>query len=292
MALQNYGKYSIKMFLSNNIYHIPEYQREYTWEEPEVGDFWDDLEYTKKHKDQVSHFFGQIVVHDDENEGKKYIIDGQQRTITSVIFLRVLYIYYDKIYLATHNVEAMERMGQITGYIGSCTAKKNTLRLILSNLDREYFKEKIQLGRPTDEKEKKKSHERIRKTFVFFDNKLQQILDEHTGSDEDELIECLNEYCDTFVERFEVFYIEATELEEAFVIFETLNARGKELETADLLKNYLFRQSKDVKLAQEKWDSMIKLLDKADPTNIFGIFGIPITNFSGIRHCIVPLAKM
>lgn len=38
-----------------------------------------------------------------------------------------------------------------------------------------------------------------------------------------------------------VMYVETDDINEAFIIFETLNARGKELETSDLLKNHVFR---------------------------------------------------
>ena len=62
-------------------------------------------------------------------------------------------------------------------------------------------------------------------------------------------------------------YIEATKLEEAFIIFETLNARGKDLETADLLKNFVFSKSKDVDDTQKKWNSIVDNLDKIDTTN-------------------------
>lgn len=61
-------------------------------------------------------------------------------------------------------------------------------------------------------------------------------------------------------------YIEATKLEEAFIIFETLNARGKDLETADLLKNFVFSKSKDVDDTQKKWNSIVDNLDKIDTT--------------------------
>ena len=86
MALQNCSIWDMRTFLGNT-YRIPDYQREYSWEEDELGDFWDDLESTRQDSDQAPHFFGQIVVHHDGKE--KYIIDGQQRTITSVIFFAV-----------------------------------------------------------------------------------------------------------------------------------------------------------------------------------------------------------
>ena len=47
-------------------------------------------------------------------------------------------------------------------------------------------------------------------------------------------------------------YIEATKLEEAFIIFETLNARGKDLETADLLKKFVFQQVKKMWMTLRK----------------------------------------
>lgn len=82
MALQNCSIWNMKTYLGET-YFIPDYQREYSWEADELGDFWDDLVATKKDPDMAPHFFGQVVVHHDEQA--KYIIDGQQRTITSAL---------------------------------------------------------------------------------------------------------------------------------------------------------------------------------------------------------------
>lgn len=68
----------------NKTYYIPNYQRKYSWEDDELTDFLSDMESILDSNQK--HFFGQIVVHDDQGANKKYIIDGQQRTITSVIF--------------------------------------------------------------------------------------------------------------------------------------------------------------------------------------------------------------
>lgn len=35
-------------------------------------------------------FFEQIVIYNDTATKKKYIIDGQQRTVTSMLFLRAM----------------------------------------------------------------------------------------------------------------------------------------------------------------------------------------------------------
>ena len=46
MALQNCCVENVNTYLQG-IYFIPAYQREYSWEQNEVEDFWKDLTYTK-----------------------------------------------------------------------------------------------------------------------------------------------------------------------------------------------------------------------------------------------------
>lgn len=264
MGLGNAAQQKMKIYLGET-YYIPDYQREYTWESNELSDFWEDLIYTKDDPDEMSHFFGQIVVHNDEEEKKKYIIDGQQRTITSVIFLSALQDFYEKIFIETKNQDADDKRSEIATLIGRCTSKKNELHLILGEADEIYFRDNIQLRKVrSDKKEKKRAHEHMRQAFISFCDKLEDALAIYT--EEEDKIDCLDNYYNTFANRFEVLYIEATKLEEAFIIFETLNARGRALETADLLKNYIFRQSKDVSSAQKQWNSMLNALGKSDPT--------------------------
>lgn len=264
MALQNYAIENMKKYLSE-VYHIPDYQREYSWEANELSDFWDDLVSTKDDPEKADHFFGQIVIHNDQNA--KYIIDGQQRTTTSVIFLRALQSFYKGILNETDNSEAEETSSDITSqFIGRYNSRGNKLHLILNAPDAEYFRKNIQLGFPGKNKESKKSHERMRKAFFFFTDKIQQAIDALGTYAPEEIVECLDEYFNAFTQQFNVLYMEATKLEEAFVIFETLNARGRDLETSDLLKNYIFSHSRDIESSQEKWNSMISSLDKLDPT--------------------------
>ena len=57
MALQNYSIQKMKVYLGG-IYEIPNYQREYSWEEQEIEDFWDDLFHVKNSEEKTDHFFG------------------------------------------------------------------------------------------------------------------------------------------------------------------------------------------------------------------------------------------
>lgn len=279
MALQNCSIWPMKTFLTDT-YYIPDYQREYSWEENEWGDFWDDLEFTQNDPVKAQHFFGQVVVHNDceAKEPQKYIIDGQQRTVTSVIFLRAMRQFVDEIYSATQDDEAGDILDEIKQCVGNAT-KTNKLHLVIGEQDREYFQESIQKSYPNETVvQKKKSRERMRKAFFFFHKKLQEVL-ENCGTDTQNRIECLADYYDAFAKRFNILYMEATKLDEAFAIFETLNARGKDLETADLLKNYIFRESKDITWCQKTWNNMMTTLDGADPTKYIRYFWNSRYNF-------------
>ncbi len=261
MALVNSGIYDMNQYLGS-VYFIPNYQREYSWEEEQLEDFWDDLILSSTNEIR-EHFFGQIVIHKDEQNGNtKYIIDGQQRTITTVILLSVFKKEFDKIYEQdkAFNKPRYNSDDIISKHIG----REDELHLTLGELDREYFKEYIQLGEPANKKETKESHERIRYAYYYFVDRLSEEI--NSFLDLKSKFERLNILYKTLIDKFKVLYMEATDLNEAFIIFETLNARGKELETSDLLKNYILSRSTNVNNALNKWNLMISSLDGLDTT--------------------------
>jgi uncharacterized protein with ParB-like and HNH nuclease domain len=70
-----------ELFESYESIRIPEYQRAYSWEEKQCTQFFEDLiEQTGK-----SYYLGQVLVNNEN--GTIYIIDGQQRITTSILFL-------------------------------------------------------------------------------------------------------------------------------------------------------------------------------------------------------------
>lgn len=70
MAIQNATKKTMKEYLNSN-YYIPSNQRDYTWEEDQLADFWDDLK-SVVGLNEARHFFGQIVIYceTDNKKGK------------------------------------------------------------------------------------------------------------------------------------------------------------------------------------------------------------------------------
>lgn len=63
---------------------------------------------------------------------------------------------------------------------------------------------------------------------------------------------------DQLENRVQVLIAVASSLPEAYVIFETLNDRGADLTTADLLKNYLFSETKrsEFSYVQHGWNAI------------------------------------
>ena len=271
MGMKNFGLESVETYLQKGIYYVPDYQREYSWKsDAEVDDFWRDLEDVVE-DNRESHFFGQVVIHEDKDK-KKYIIDGQQRTATSVIVLAVLRDWFNKIY-QEHQISAAENKYEDIRIklIGRWTEDENELRLTLGKVDEDYFRKLIQIGdKDNSVLPIKDSHKRIHDTYNFLYNKIKEKADKESESIE--IYNMLKIYYEKFTQGFQLMYVETDEINEAFIIFETLNARGCDLETSDLLKNHLFRISgKKLEETKRVW---IQTLDNLD--------GIDITKF--LRH--------
>lgn len=266
MGMKNFSFRSIGSYLQENIYYIPDYQREYSWEKDnEVDDFWNDLEDVIKNN-REQHFFGQIVIHNSIEEDKNYIIDGQQRTSTSIIFLSVLNKLFEDLYNEFNYNSARNRSEDIRlKYIGRYSEEDNELRLHLGKVDKEYFMKNIQIGSPVEDNLVLKSHIRIKEAYDYFTKKLLSKVENLDNVDEK--YKEINKYYLNFINVFKVMYVETDDINEAFIVFETLNARGKDLETADLLKNHLFRVSnKSIEHVKNNWQVMIDNLDKIDTT--------------------------
>lgn len=274
MTIRNSQFRTVGSYLQENVYWVPDYQREYSWDKDiEVEDFWSDFENLLDNNERSEHFFGQIVVHKCLEDDKYYLIDGQQRTATAVIILSVLNALFEKLYKEENHDAARNKSEDIrVKYLGRYSTEENELKLFLGKTDREYFRSSIQTGSPKkDEKLLLPSHKRIRDAYYHFYDKLFSIIT--CQEDVDQKFRVLFAYYKCLLENFKVMYVETDDINEAFIIFETLNARGKDLETADLLKNYLFMKAgKKADNVQKTWENMMDNLGNIDPTKFIRHF--------------------
>lgn len=88
--------------------------------------------------------------------------------------------------------------------------------------------------------------------------------------DDNDRYDKLVEYYNGFKNKFSIMCVETDDMNEAFIIFETLNARGKALETSDLLKNHLFKTSDSlINDVKNEWLKMQENADGIDLTKYF-----------------------
>ncbi|EAD3232985.1 DUF262 domain-containing protein [Listeria monocytogenes] len=266
MSIINSNFRSLGSYIMENIYKIPNYQREYSWEETELEDLWMDLSQIINGETE-SHFFGQIVIHVDKKEKAKLIIDGQQRTSTAVIFLAAMRDLFTEMYNAGWDDAQFDAQDITTKFIGRYTQTRDERKLILGENDKSYFSNRIQSvsSEQLGLQKATKSQKRINFAYNYFYKKLEE---EINSSDflEDKY-GLLKTFFITFTEKCSVMFVETDDFNEAFIIFETLNARGKDLETADLLKNHLFKiANKKVGEVKKNWKQMLEFIGTVDTT--------------------------
>ena len=83
---------TLHSLLANARFDVDDYQREYRWEQDQVSALAADLSnaFFKRHgakrlADYERYFLGSIVI--SEHEGRRFIIDGQQRLTTLTLML-------------------------------------------------------------------------------------------------------------------------------------------------------------------------------------------------------------
>jgi hypothetical protein len=213
------------------------------------GEYWTDIERARGAGD--AYFMGTVVLASDaDGDNRKLIIDGQQRiTTTAILFVvvrdRLREFGQDR---AAQSVEDTH----LSDYV--LTEEQTVAKLTLSPEDHPTFSSLLE-GRTGD---------LAQGPVTNCYNQLKHYVDALAPTDSDyrKLIELVN-YLDKDVQ---VLLAVATGLPEAYVIFETLNDRGADLTTADLLKNYLFSQAgnQGISHAENTWTRLTGRFDKPD----------------------------
>jgi uncharacterized protein with ParB-like and HNH nuclease domain len=212
---------------NNKIFRIPDYQRGYSWENPQLEDLWRDLEILEKGE---SHYTGMLSVKFDAEKDIYYVIDGQQRITTLTILIKVI---VDK-FASDDWLNDKEVSDYIKTFLYKKTGSQGEItKMIFGYVDKPshiHFKTEILKLDNTDDSTPKDTLYTINLSNAkeFFANKIQ-------GLNEVQSEKLLKKITTNL--KFNFYQIE-DELNE-FVAFETMNNRGKPLSTLELLKNRL-----------------------------------------------------
>lgn len=112
---------------------LPDYQREYCWEDKNIIDFWHNL---KKIQDGKPFHLGTIILHDYKS--KYDIIDGQQRLITlSIILLALGYKKYLPLLTASYeSTDAQEHIANCKYLVQTLVAKEKNIAELVNVLSK------------------------------------------------------------------------------------------------------------------------------------------------------------
>lgn len=238
-------------------YQVPRYQRPYSWTNDEVSDLWNDL------KDEDSAFLGSFVFNYEQYENNKLIevIDGQQRLITLTILMAVL----RDIYKELGDEKKSNLTQRIIAHIDHISGDE-TYRLKCGDTLDNFFCENIQKDTSDviKSKPKKKEEKAIKENYIFLKKGIKSELD--LLQDKSKKIQYLDNLKKKLFD-FKVIWIKIENDEDAYSIFETVNARGEDLTAADLLKNYLFsklpKQPDGIDFAKDTWSNIENNVESA-----------------------------
>ncbi len=219
-----------EIFTGQEKYKIPRYQRPYSWTTDEVADLWNDL------KEGDSNFLGSFVFNYEKYDEEKFVevIDGQQRLITLMILLSVLRDLYKEL----GDKEGVDITQSLIAHKHP-VSRIEDFRLRCGDSLNDFFMENIQKkdSNILATSPKKKEFKAIKANYELLKEK---IIDElKLISEKSNKITYLDNLKQKIFD-FKIIWIKVENDEDAYSIFETVNARGADLTAADLLKNYLF----------------------------------------------------
>lgn len=261
-------------------YHVPKYQREYTWGRNEWEQLLNDIE-----ENDIGYFMGSIICIDDNSElgpGESRIfevVDGQQRLTTlSIIFM--------SIYCRLLEIEE--------SLTDEDEEEKDDYRLILSNIRKQLVHKKAGINKAETGYFQDKSN----KTKYFF----LRVQPSTQNSNFNDYLHILNElelikgdykskFCgvrrlykaynyfydnlpDTYdgikeilhkINSLKFIHISVTSSSDAFVLFESLNNRGVPLSAMDIIKNKMLahlekQHNMDIDDAYDEWQRLLTFL--------------------------------
>ncbi len=244
---------------NGKIYQVPDFQRDYSWKEENWEDLWQDILVLLESKS--SHYMGAIVLQDSATSDKNFtIIDGQQRLATlSIIAITVI----DKIkQLINREIQTEDnkiRRDILTrNYLGDKDPRslRYSSKLILNENNNDFYQGNlINLRKPLNVRSLAKTNQLLWQAFEYYSERLQELTEIVNSGDK--LAEFLT---DTIAQGLLFIQISVEDELNAYTVFETLNARGIELSSTDLLKNYLFslfQRPDDLREAQRQWKRII-----------------------------------
>lgn len=249
------NQHQISFLLGKKIYSIPRNQRRYVWNTDNWKDLLEDLDFLQN--SGKDHFFGSIVLNamPNRNDDVEYyeIVDGQQRITTTILILIVIaqifkergetalfqgllpYIQttnINNVTVSTLSTDVHPCIMNLISAVSDSNTQFNTLPLLITNCITN-----------------KKQDGVIEDCLKYYYEQLSTRPTDLVATFRNALIST------NYVN------IKTTGEEDAYTVFEILNARGMDLEDHELLKNFILRYTtpiNNIDIARQEWNDEIE----------------------------------
>jgi len=251
-------RYNLEEILTRRYYHIPRFQRPYSWDPANLEDFWRDV----FEDNDAGYFIGPMVGWRKKDAPHANVVDGQQRLTTITILLTVIR-------------DAFAAFGEakladgVHGYIER-EDRNNDPYFVLQPEDKAPYLNNGVLKHPRDGTAQPSTYNErnLATARAWLAAKVQESLaPDGAPFAKPSAVKALQSLRDKCLGLF-VIWIEHTDEDDAYVLFETLNSRGKDLDVADLLKNLLLGKLKaknaQADASRDKWDLMRSQLESVE----------------------------
>lgn len=254
----------IRTLLSSGYYRIPRFQRPYSWTRENIQEFWDDV----IRDNPTDYFIGSMVVFKGGNQ-RFGVVDGQQRLTTIMILLAVL-----RDALAKHGFGDLAK--GIQGLIERRNIDNKPEYVLSTETSYPFFQDRIlKFGTPDVPVVPMREEESLGAAFDQLKSLVAAVI-ESLGSDvslnkraiAENIHRKLIQIRDSLL-NLKVIFVKLDDEDDAYIIFETLNTRGKDLNLTDLVKNHVTKHLKaktaSVDQTKVKWE---KILDTIEGSSV------------------------
>ena len=264
-------------------YVVPVYQRPYSWGEEQCAQLWDDILSTGR-KTHTMHFTGSIVTIQDgqlssQGVAPLLLIDGQQR-ITTISLLLAALARYARWHVGERlafSSEEIETSGYLTNHYRS---GEDFYKLTLSKGDRDAYRKLIDAV-CSDVEPEIDPNSTIAQNLAFFERRVEALDDVNVVW--------------RGLQRLEVVAISLTQgTDNPQVIFESMNATGKDLTNADLVRNFVlmsYPMDEQQDLYRTYWAPIEQIL-ATDTVGFDEAFDDFIRSYLSVVHAPTSMAKV
>jgi len=245
-----------ELVAGSDYFLIPRFQRPYSWDRGNIDEFWRDA----IEDNELGYFIGPMVGwRHNVNTAELYVVDGQQRLTTLMLLLAAI----------RNQLRALGQ-GKLSDGVHRYIEKpdrENNVKFTLQPEVRSPYLDNAILSRDPDATAvpSGRDDEAIAEAYRDLSSRLALTI-ANVPSQADQ-IKTLRAMRDKLL-GLRLIWIEHGNEDDAYVVFETLNSRGKNLEVVDLLKNHLLsilRRGSNPRAdaARDQWTRIRLLIDES-----------------------------